>query len=1123
MAKYGVNRYGSGFTYGESTATSVYYNSNFVATTSDYNTVQLNWTTFSTDPADLPPTSSWYWKLTKSFTGVTDDPNDGITLTGGQYAGAGANFLTSWVDVDTTSVGRQASYSLWVFTGSRWILCGADYGYIVENQGTLDTITSWMPRAWLNVSGNAGDATGQTTSNNTLVLSMAAYAFMYDHFRVEGDLLSKSSRSSYIPVQLLTSQLANFGFAPEPALGDTYHRSLVASGNLITLYKGTTLGLSTYTTALTHLSNVITTGNNLMLDYNDSSFEQSIGRWGVSLGTLVSTQYASSSVVAPTNFLHDLVNLPASKGFGQLTTTSTTPVTMSLPSAAAMSAVPGGITCYGIPVSGNTRYVFSGWVSHLDNAASVSINVTWYNIFGVSLGSTGAGNTFTTTTAWQEITSKSDSGRNGQLSPAAARYAAVTITITPSSSASSRYAFDYFQFAVYTSSFTYQDARRVNVAVRGQKENYVPNPDFEYGLGSWTGYNGTLSLDTLYTVHGTTSAKLSVTGTTDAAFVSDWIPVNPGKVYTASAYVTGSAANSAVMRLEFSSQVQTQIISDANGQYYSTTSNLISSSGITANITGAVGTGTLVTYAADNIFQVGQSVTITGMVPTSFNITGTITSVTSSYFVLASTVTDTFVFGGIATTNPVTVSTSTPTQISVTGTAPAYDKDTGNPMAKVHIYFPTTTAGDSWWVDGVLLEQAPQASPYFSGSGGVYPANPVTTVFYSVNNCWWEDKERINYISNPIFASSTTDWVGITGTLAIDATTAYVGSNSCKLTFASGASGDATGLAYLPYPALGGEDVTFSAFVKGFTGTVVATASGGTTLINITNPAVWTRVTATGQLAVGATTCSVGVSVVGAAGQTSINIDAAQLEYGRVASTFVDPTNATTVTIPNPITGNKTIYASRLQSTGGGIGSYFYNYGNKITRLNANLPSVLPNGSSYAVIAGIGSLGYMQTIGLIPSASFERDLNNWSPVGTGTLLSRMISRGTLFNDSVTHGQAYCQVSNVGVNTTFGLKTANVPIIANGGYYASAAIRPGINTVSGTYTLSVSFYNAVSTLIYTGTVTKTFNQTGRWNYISNTFPVSSINGATYAVVTVSYTSGAGNTNQTFQVDRVVFRQ
>ena len=1146
MTKYGVSRYGSGFKYGETSAVSVYYNANLVATTSDYNTVTINWTNFSTDPSDGAPSSSWFWKLVKSYTGTHDNPLDGTTLAGGQYAGTGANFLTTYQDIDTNLTDVQVSYSLWVFTGSRWVLCGADYEYIVQDTGTLNTLTSWIPKAWLNSSGLLGDATGQNESSNTLVLTLEAFAFTYDKLRLEAALLAKSNDKTYSPIQILSYKLANFGFLPEPSLGDSYHRSLVAAGNSITKYKGTPLGISIYTTALTHLSNNVVTGHNLMLDYNDSSFEQSVGRWQVSSGTLSSVSYTTATFGPPTSsVLHDITTIPSALGFGQLTTAATTAVTMSLPGSSYTVASAGGITNYGVPVKPNTRYVFSGWTRHLNNSATITINITWYNIFGTSISSTGVGATYTTTTSWQEIRSKSDSGRNGQLSPINAAYAAVTLTVTPSSSSTSNYAFDFFQFSEYTKSFEYQDARRVNVYIRGEKENYVPNPDFQYGLGSWTGYNGTLSYDgtSTYAVHGGGAAKLTVTGTTDAAFVSDWIPVDPGKIHTFSAYVTGSSAKNAVLTIEYSTQetsdLQTQVLSDTNGQYYPTTINSYSSSGGTSTITAASGDGIHVTYTGDNLFQVGQSITITGMSPTTYNLSNVvITSITSQDFTVASTVTDAFVYGGTATVNPVTLSTTAPTQIIVTSVSPPYGRDSGLPVAKLSIYFPsaTTATSDAFWIDGVMLEQAPVASPYFSGSGGVTPTNPVVSPYYSINNCWWEIKNRYNYISNPGFNSggsgSTTDWVAGTGTtltaVSTDGTytTAQSGTYFGKLAFASGVSGSVTGTAYLPYAAIGGEDVSFSIYVRGFTGTVTATVAGTSTsqAINSTNATGWVRLTTVGQLAAGATTVAIGVSVTGVSGQTFIHIDSAQVEYGRIANTYVDTADTNTLTIVNPVTTTKNLYASQIEPASGGKGSFFYNYGIKSTRLNNNLPLVMPIGATYAVKTGVPDVGYTDlTESLIPSASFEKDLGQWVAVGTSATLTRTVSKGYLLGDTVTQGQAYCTVSNAGAVTTFGLKTSNVYITANGGYYASAAIRPGTNAVSGTYTLSVLFYNAANTLLYTGTTTKTFNQTSRWNYILGTYPINSITGATYAVLQISYTTTTGNANQNFQVDRVVFRQ
>ena len=76
---------------------------------------------------------------------------------------------------------------------------------------------------------------------------------------------------------------------------------------------------------------------------------------------------------------------------------------------------------------------------------------------------------------------------------------------------------------------------------------------------------------------------------------------------------------------------------------------------LTAQITGATGSGTAVTYTAANTFTPGQIVTISGVVPNSFNFTATITAATSTTFTVASTVTGTYVSGGQAAVRENTV------------------------------------------------------------------------------------------------------------------------------------------------------------------------------------------------------------------------------------------------------------------------------------------------------------------------------------------------------------------------------------------------------------------------------------------------------------------------------------
>jgi len=106
--------------------------------------------------------------------------------------------------------------------------------------------------------------------------------------------------------------------------------------------------------------------------------------------------------------------------------------------------------------------------------------------------------------------------------------------------------------------------------------------------------------------------------------------------------------------------------------------------GSTASITAASGDGTTITYTAQNTFNAGDPVQITGVTPSSYNVTGVVgANPTSTSFTVLGTTTSTYTSGGTATsTNNAGVSFITtlssnnqtgffyytPTSISLTGT-----------------------------------------------------------------------------------------------------------------------------------------------------------------------------------------------------------------------------------------------------------------------------------------------------------------------------------------------------------------------------------------------------------------------------------------------------------------------
>jgi hypothetical protein len=110
-------------------------------------------------------------------------------------------------------------------------------------------------------------------------------------------------------------------------------------------------------------------------------------------------------------------------GVGKLNTTGVVALAMSLPASNL------DVKNNSIPVKGNTRYLFSGWARHDTTPKVISASITWYDQFGNSLGTTSDGPRLTTTTAFAEFTTASDSGRNGKLSPLGAVFAKININV----------------------------------------------------------------------------------------------------------------------------------------------------------------------------------------------------------------------------------------------------------------------------------------------------------------------------------------------------------------------------------------------------------------------------------------------------------------------------------------------------------------------------------------------------------------------------------------------------------------------------------------------------------------------------------------------------------------------
>jgi hypothetical protein len=215
------------------------------------------------------------------------------------------------------------------------------------------------------------------------------------------------------------------------------------------------------------------------------------------------------------------------------------------------------------------------------------------------------------------------------------------------------------------------------------------------------------------------------------------------------------------------------------------------------------------------------------------------------------------------------------------------------------------------------------------------------------------------------------------------------------------------------------------------------------------------------------------------------------------------------------------MYLTKSESRGGGKSLYWSTYTDKYVRLFTTLPKVLPYGSTWSIVPG-KSLTLFPELeeSLIPSASFENDLGTWS--GISATLRRSVPRGTLFDETCSHGTAFCRVTATASNS-FGIASANIPVSGGSGYYASIAVKPENQDAYGIYELTITFYDAFDLAVISRTAQAEIRRSDRWAYLSTYATSLETNGAVRAVLTVASTPDTPEPGHTFHIDRVVFRQ
>lgn len=282
MSRYGIDYYGEGY-YGSDNpiSFSVYP---FTAVPSNHGSILLNW-------AD--PKGNWSsLVLVRNTYGFPIDVSDGVTVLSA-YNGSDPVFFQ-----DTGLVqGVFYYYTIFVYnlTQYAWVNAGTAFAVSVKDLGNTNKLYNYLPEIY---KIQYPYSPSSDWDNPVLYGFLSNFGFELDYEQTMTDLLSNRYNAEKVSGSLIPALMNQFGQTYEPALGLQQNRIILRDGVTLTKQKGSKEGLLGFIKDFSGWGvpipvsgtpnpsvNGILTGHNLMLDYNDSSFEESSGHWVSTDGT----------------------------------------------------------------------------------------------------------------------------------------------------------------------------------------------------------------------------------------------------------------------------------------------------------------------------------------------------------------------------------------------------------------------------------------------------------------------------------------------------------------------------------------------------------------------------------------------------------------------------------------------------------------------------------------------------------------------------------------------------------------------------------------------------------------------------------------------------------------------
>lgn len=273
MSRYGIDYYGLGY-YG--TDNPIKFDATpFTAIPSGYGSILLNWTA---------PNGDWS-KLTivRNSYGFPVNPWDGSTV----LTAYNGTTQTYYNDSAGLAQSQYYYYTIFVFglTQYAWVKAGTAYALSVKEYGNTKTMYDYLPEIYKiqNPYSPSSD-----WDNPELYAFLSNFGFELDYDQTMADMVTNKYDPQKLNGAFIPVLMNQFGLTYEPSLGVQQNRILLRDGVTLSTQKGSKEGLLGFIKDFTgwgipeSLSgtpnpsvNGITVGHNLMLNYNDSSFEES--------------------------------------------------------------------------------------------------------------------------------------------------------------------------------------------------------------------------------------------------------------------------------------------------------------------------------------------------------------------------------------------------------------------------------------------------------------------------------------------------------------------------------------------------------------------------------------------------------------------------------------------------------------------------------------------------------------------------------------------------------------------------------------------------------------------------------------------------------------------------------